>query len=221
MPLWGKLFLLFFGLVFLVLGVILGVFGAADARAEAARAEALAPLTAAALDDRAPGETALVEGALSARNRALFRDYVAYTVEEYRGRENSSNDPEWEDEEEVTPPLLVEAGGIVRVANEDYRIEGRLTRWQESQVLSWNSFTGEGTKRYAGLVAGQPVTTIGAVVAGPEGNELRAEVVFGGAQAEYVASQRQSAFMLPIVGGIFGFIGLIVAGVGAWLLLRR
>jgi hypothetical protein len=218
---WGKLFAIIFGLLFLALGVILGVFGAADARAEAARAEALAPLNAAALDDRAPGETALVAGALSPRNRALFRDYVAYTVEEYRGEDDSNDDPEWEREAEVTPPLLIEAGGIVRVANEDYRIEGALTRWQESQVLTWNGFSGEGTKRYAGLVAGQPVTTIGAVVAGAEENELRAEVVFGGTQAQYVAAQRQSAFMLPIIGGIFGAIGLIVAGVGAWLLLRR
>jgi hypothetical protein len=221
MPPWGKLFILIFGLLFLALGAILGIFGAADARAEAARAEALVPLTAAALEDQTPGETALVEGVLSARNRARFRDYVAYTVEEYRGREDGNDNPEWEDEEQVTPPLIVEAGGVVRVANEDYRIEGALTRWQESQTLSWNGFTGEGTKRYAGLVAGQPVTTIGAVAAGAEGNELRAEVVFGGTRAQYVAAQRQSAFMLPIVGGIFGLIGLIVAGIGAWLLLRR
>lgn len=221
MPFWGKLFLLIFGLVFLFLGVTLGIFGAAGARAEAARAEALAPLTAAALDDKAPGETALVEGTLSTRNPALFRDYVAYTVEEYRGQKSNSSEPRWEREEKVTPPLLVEAGGIVRVANDDYRIAGQLNNWQESQVLSWNSITNEGTKRYAGLVAGQVVTAIGAVVAGAEGNELQAEVVFGGTRAQYIESQHQSAFWLPIIGGIFGVIGLSVAGAGTWLLLRR
>jgi hypothetical protein len=220
MPTLFKVVLLGFGALFIAVGIFLGVFVARGTAAEAIRAEALAPLGARELEARPAGEQVIVQGAVSARNPALFREFVAYTAEEYRGEEDSDGDPEWEADGGETPRLLVEAAGLVQVANTDYRIEGERATWRDRDVLLWNGVTGEGTKRYFGLVAGQPVTVVGALVQGVEGNEVRADVLFAGTQAEYVAAQRASAQALPWLGVFFGLLGLIAGGIGLWGVLR-
>lgn len=209
-----RLFLLAFGAVFLAAGVWMGVFEARQARADAAHAEGLAPVSARALDDREPGRETLVEGVLSARNSARFRDFVAYVREEYRGEEEDGDDI-WREDERVTPPLLIEAGGLVQLANEDYALEGALARWAEAGPLRFRA--GEGSKRYFGLPAGRQVTAIGVVERGPEGNLLRARVLFAGSRAEYIAARLSDAAWLPWFGLIFGAVGAGVAAAGAFL----
>ncbi len=219
MPLWAKLFLLGIGLIFLGAGVAIGVFGTRDALARAALAERLAPRGAAAIEDTPVGAEVLVEGALSPRNRPRFREFVAYTVEEYRGVDDDG-DPEWALIDTVTPPLIIEAGGLVSVGNEDYRLEHSHAEYQDPGPLTRGDLARESTKRYRGLVAGQVVTAIGTVAEGPEGNELRAELVYAGTRAEYIAGQRQAAVFLPVFGALFGLVGAIVAGFGVFVLLR-
>ncbi|MBX0328158.1 hypothetical protein K2Z83_10755 [Oscillochloris sp. ZM17-4] len=209
------------GAVFLGVGVFLGVFAARDASAEADRVAAMAPLGLAGLEAGRPGAAALLEGTLSARNPARFRDFIAYTREEYHG-EDSDGDADWREDERVTPPLLVDLdGGVAQIGNDSYRISTPHASWQEGSVLYWNGLSGEGTKRYAGLVAGRPVLALGMIQAGPEGNELQAELIFGGTRAEYIANQRGSARILPFMGLIFGGVGVLLLGVGVRTLLRR
>lgn len=218
MPTLVRAFLVLFGLLFVALGVFMGVFVAGDARASAERAERLTLANAAALEGAPAGAELLVEGQVSPRNQAHFRDFVAYVREEFRGAD-TNGDEKWAEDERVTPPLLLEAGGAVRLANADYRLEGPHERWQE-EGLNWSSRTEEGTKRYRGFVAGRPAIAIGTAQPGAEGNELHAELVYGGTRAEYIAGQRASAGIFPWVGLAVGLAGAAVSFIGAWVLRR-
>jgi hypothetical protein len=219
MRLLGKLFLLGFGLLFVVIGLLVGVVGSRSATEAADRAEALAPLGAAALEDRPAGEVVLVEGTISPRNPPRFREFVAYRAEEYRGVDDDG-DPDWEPFATVTPPLILDAGGVVLLANEDYSLEGDHARYEDPGPPTRGDFFRESTKRYQGLVAGGTVTVIGMVAPGQEGNELRAEFVYAGTRAEYIAGQRDAARNLPIIGLIFGGIGSVFVLIGLWVALR-
>ncbi|MEI6777274.1 MAG: hypothetical protein WCK70_10255 [Chloroflexales bacterium] len=213
--------LVLMGSVFLCIGVVLGSFGARGANAEADRAERLSPLSAAAIGDAQPGSEALLEGSLSARNPLRFRDFVAYIREEYRGSDSKKN-AKWVEDQRVTPPLLVDVvGGSVQISNDTYRLAGPHARWEDAGGHYWNGFTGEGSKRYAGLVMGRPVMVIGQIQPGTEGPEVRAELIFGGTRAEYIADRRDTARILPIVGGILGCVGVLLLGIAAWAGLRR
>jgi hypothetical protein len=218
MPIVVRSFLTFFGVVLLLLGLYLGVALAGESRARGARAANLEPLAAAALQRQAPGAEVLVEGTLSPRNEARFREFVAYVRQEFRGADQNGDD-RWVEDERVTPPLLVEASGPVLVANERYEMVGLHERWQE-EGLEWSSREQQGTKRYFGLVAGRPVTVIGKVVPAPEGQALAAELVYGGTRAEYIALQQQNAGWLPWFGALFGLVGAAAIFVGLWALRR-
>jgi len=206
-----RIFLVGFGAVFLAAGVWIGVFEARQASADAERVEALTPVLAAGLDDREPGRETVVEGVVSPRNPARFRDFVAFVREEYQGEDDDGDDI-WREDERETPALLIEAGGVVQLANADYVLSGALARWREEGMLRYE--WGEGTKRYEGLRAGQAVTAIGAVEPGPEGNLLRVQELFAGSRAEYIAGKRSDARWLPWVGLIFGGVGALVVGIG-------
>ncbi len=213
-----RLFLVVFGLLFVGLGYYVGVGMAGAARASADRAERLAPADAAALAAAAPGGELLIEGVVSPENPARFRDFVAYVREEFRGADNNG-DERWFEDERVTPPLAIEAGGRAQLANDDYELEGPHERWQE-EGLEWSRSTEEGTKRYRGLVAGGPVTAIGTVAPGPAGNELRAEVVYGGTREQYIAEKRGLSSLFPAVGLAIAAAGAALVFVAAWVLRR-
>ena len=213
-----RAFLVSFGLIFVGLGYFFGVNMAGEARAGADRAERLTPAHAATLERAAPGTELLVEGTLSPQNQPRFRDFVAYVREEFRGADDNGDD-KWVEDERVTPPLLLEADGLVQIANADYTLISPHERWQEAG-LNWSSSTEEGTKRYAGLVAGRPVTTIGAVTQGREGNTLQAELIYGGTRQSYIASQREASSILPWVGLAVALAGAGVAILGTWGLRR-
>jgi hypothetical protein len=214
------LLLTLLGAAFVVAGVWAGVFGASAATAAADRAERLRPLSASTLEDTAPGGEALIEGRISDRNAPRFRELVAYVRQEYRGSDDDGE--EWREDERVTPRLLLDVpGGRAQIGNTDYALESPPVKWQESRTLTWNGLTSEGTKRYHGFAAGDTATAIGTVVSGREGPELRAELLFGGDRAAYIASQRGAAAFLPWFGLIFGVIGLALAAGGVWKLVRR
>jgi hypothetical protein len=62
---------------------------------------------------------------------------------------------------------------------------------------------------------------IGTLVPGSEGLELQAERVYGSTRSGYIAARQSAARWMPWVGGFFGLLGSTLAGIGAWLLLRR
>jgi hypothetical protein len=216
-----RIFLIGFGLVFLILGILLATVAAQQARAEADRAERLLPLSVAALDDGQPGREALIEGRISARNPQLFQQFVAYIREEYRGSDDDDNE-QWQEDQRHTPRLRIEvADGIVSLANDSYDLDSPPHSWEESQSRSWNGLTGEGTKRYRGFQAGDTALAIGTLVPGSEGLELQAERVYGGTRSSYIADRQSAARWMPWVGGFFAVLGSLIASIGVWLLLRR
>lgn len=223
MPRWVSLLLLGMGLLFLSVGVLVGVVGARAARAEVARLEQLRPISALALEDQPGGADALVEGVVSPHNRIVFRDFVAYVSEELDVRTDSDGDREetWRSRGRETPRLLLEADGAVQIGNEGYSIARGHETWYDEATLGFNHQTRDGSLRYSGLVAGGPITAIGTVMAGPEGKELNAVTLFAGTRDEYLTAQREGADFMPIFGAIFGGVGLLLAGIGGVLFLRR
>lgn len=206
--------LIIFGGVGFVVGGVLAFAVAGRANEDAARAERLAPLTAAELEQAAPGQEALLQGQIDPRNRAVFRDFVAYVREEYRGKDAEDRE-QWFEDERDTPPLLVATSdALATVSGAGYVIEGATTIWRDGDELSWSSTTGEGTKRYRGLLAGDTITAIGAVAEGAEGRELAASTVYAGTRAEYIAERRGSASIAPWIGAAFGLVGLAVIWFG-------
>lgn len=223
MPRWVSLMLLGMGLLFLTVGVLVGVVGARYARAEVARLEGLRPLSATALEGQPGGADALVEGVVSSRNPVVFRDFVAYTSEELDVSTDSDGDRRetWRASQRETPRLLLEAEGPVVVGNEGYSIALGHETWYDEATLGFNNQTRDGSRRYHGLVAGGPITAVGTVAEGPEGKELSATTLFAGTRDEYLTSQRESAGFMPIFGAIFGAVGLVLAAVGVVLFPRR
>ncbi len=213
-----KIFLVLFGLSFIGLGYFVGIVMAGDARNAVRQANELAPVSAAALAESALGSPVLVEGALSVQNEVRFRDFVAYVRQEFRGADSDGNE-RWIEDERVTPRLLIETGGMVRLANEDYTLSGPHAYWAE-EGLNWSSRTEEGTKRYSGLVAERPVLAIGEVVAGPTGNELQARLLYGGTRSQYIEEQQSSADWLGWIGIDVAIFGVAVIGLGLWGLRR-
>jgi hypothetical protein len=218
----AQIFLVGFGLLFLAVGLFLATVAARQAGAEASRVEQLHPLSVAALDDSQPGREALVEGRISERNPALFQQFVAYVREEYRGEDDNARE-KWEEDERRAPPLLIDVvDGLVQLSDDGYILDSPPHTWQDSQSsLTWNGFSGEGTKRYRGFQAGDPVLALGTLVAGAEGLELQAERIYGGTRDSYIAGRRQAALWMPRIGGILGLVGAAITSVGIWLFLRR
>jgi hypothetical protein len=229
---------LLLGVCYLIVAFAFGIFGTQSARAEAVRIEGLPHLDGAVGKDGkfictltpvaspsaapgtqavvqvAPGSVVLVEGQISALNQPHYRDFIAYVREEYRGI-NPDGSAIWVEDQRVTPSLQIDiAGGSVRIANNDYRLDSPHQRWQDSNTLIANSggVVG-GTKRYTGLTVNRPVTAIGVLESGPNGPELRSSFVFGGTRAEYIATQLGAAAYLP-------WLGLFAATIGLTLIIR-
>lgn len=219
MPLWVKLLIAGLGLVFLAVGLFVGLFGAPSANAEADRVAALTPIGLTQLEDLPAGQEVLVEGLLSARNRAIFREFVAYSISAYQGLDDDG-DAIFEEVDRETPRLLIEAGGLVQIGNTDYAIEGDQVIWRAKAGPVEADPGEEATLIYSGLAPLQPVTAVGSVVVGPEGNELRARTIFGGSRADYVAARRGDTVFLTLFGAGFALVGLGLSGGAIWSMLR-
>lgn len=223
MPFWVKLLLLGMGISFLAVGGIAGVLGRRQAEARVALVESLKPLSATAFDDQLVGANAIVEGVVSPRNRAIFRNFVAYAGEELDVTTDSDGDrrESWGSAVRETPRLFLESDGLIIIGNENYSIERGHELWYDEATLGFNDQPRDGSRRYRGLVAGRPVTAFGSVVAGAENNELDADTIFGGTYTEYLASQRDAIAFHVIFGAIFGAVGLILSIIGGLFMLRR
>jgi hypothetical protein len=230
---------LLLGACFLIAAVGFGVFGTQSARAQSVWIEQLPHLDGAVSKDGtfvctltpvaaqsaapgspavvqiAPGSVVLIEGQISPLNPPRYRDFISYVREEYRGT-SADGSAIWSEDQRLTPALLIDlAGGKVRIANNDYRLDSPHQRWQDSTTLIANSGgVVEGAKRYTGLTVFRPVTAIGVLENGPNGPELRSSFVFGGTRAEYIATQLGAAAYLP-------WLGLCSAAIGLALIARN
>ncbi len=179
-------------------GAMIGIVGPQLARQAAERAERLSPLSAAALTDGRPGAEALIEGRVSARNRALAQNLVAYTLEVYRGTDEDG-DEIWEERGGQTPRLRVElSDGLAELAEGGYALSGRL---HTSET---------GGERYSGLMAGDQIMALGTLAEGQEGIELRADLVYAGDRSDYIEDQRQGAVFSRAAGAITALVGLVL-----------
>jgi hypothetical protein len=212
------------GAVFLLAGLIIGIFGSRGAAAEADRAAAMRPLTPSQVERLVIGDTVMVEGVLSERNTLRFRNFVAYISERYYGTDDEGKSS-WRVDERVTPPLLIEVDEVgsatVQIGNNNYRIEQPHERWQDQPQLVATASGDGNTMRYEGLVVGPLITTIGTVQRGSEGPELQAEFIYGGTLAAYIAEKRGEAAWFPWFGAIFGGIGLLLLGIGTFITVRQ
>ncbi|GAB4123422.1 MAG: hypothetical protein Fur005_37360 [Roseiflexaceae bacterium] len=215
------LFIGLFGLLFVAIGVGVGLIGSGGILEAAAKVEALPVIrSAGGFEDQAIGREVLIEGQVGPENEIILRQYVAYARDEYRGTDEDG-DAIWREDERITPALEITlSDGIVRLANEDYTLVGPLTRWQEPGGLIWNGMTNDGTKRYDGIEVGSTVTTVGLVEQGSEGPELAARFVAGGDRSAYLAEQRRGAEVSRIVGAIMGGIGILFMLIGLFIMLR-
>jgi hypothetical protein len=216
----GPVIFIAMGLLFMLIGGLVASFIAQSAQANAERVERLVPISGPAFNDGTPGREVLIEGVLSERNRARFRDFVAYYREEYRGTDEDGDD-KYELMETVAPGLLVDVDGtLVQIARDSYAFDRPHEQWQDRSSLEYNVFSGEATNIYHGFVAERPVLAVGTVQRGLEGLELQAEFVYGGTRAEYIERERSNIGFARIFGVIFGGIGALFAIMGVWWLLH-
>jgi hypothetical protein len=208
------------GLIFIGVGAALRLFLMPSFNQAAERVESLPPLTAATLGQGPPGREGLLEGRISERNPTYFRAFVAYVRYEYQGKDEDGNDL-WVEDERVTPALLLDLpGGRVQLANSNYALQGDLIQWQIEPTLTWDNFSGEGTKSYRGVERGNAVVALGTVVEGAAGHLFRAEWLYRGARTAYIEGQRSSAEIVGWVGFAFLLVGAVILGVGVWLWFR-
>jgi hypothetical protein len=216
------LFIGLFGLLFVAIGVGVGLIGSGGILEAAAQVEALPVIrSAGGFEDQEIGREVLVEGQVGPGNQIIIQQYVAYARDEYRGTDEDG-DAIWREDERITPALeITMSDGIIRLANEDYTLVGPLTRWQEPGGLIWNGMTNDGTKRYDGIEVGSIATAVGLVAQGSEGPELTARFVAGGDRSAYLAEQRRGAEASRIVGAIMGGIGGLFTLIGLFVIIRR
>ena len=169
--------------------------------------------TAATLPQTPAGQRVLVEGHISARNPVLVRSFVAYARQEYRGevsglvRGRPTTSQRWDRDGQATPPLLVEmADGFIRIGNGDYTFQsgGGPVFWQEPE-LYWDASRGQGTRRYTGFEAGNPVLVLGSVTHDGAGPAIQAEWIAATTRTDFLREQWQ----LP----------LAAAGLDFWVLV--
>ncbi len=223
MPTWVKFLLLGIGLLFLVVGVLVGVVGSRQMQQNLAHLEQLRSMNATVFDDQQPRAEVLVEGVISERNPVILNNAVAYIREELDIRTDSDGDrvETWRSTGRETPRLFIDADGLIVIGNESYSIDNPHTTWYDENTLGFNNRPRDGTMRYYGLVAHRVVTVHGDVGLGTEGNELLARTIFGGTHEEFIASQRKAVAVMPLLGGIFGFVGLILCVIGIVAFFKR
>ena len=61
---------------------------------------------------------------------------------------------------------------------------------------------------------------IGRIVDGVEGRAIEAELMFGGTRAGYIAFQRTTASISPVLGMVSGGLGILILIGGIWFLFR-
>jgi hypothetical protein len=191
------------------------------AQRDAARIALLPHSDAAGLQKLSLGTAVLLEGTLVAREPAGPRGFIAFHHERFTGREISGaakGNEKWIRGDTVRPALAIASGGAAaEVANRDYRLDTWRHTERTDPIPRYVSMI-ESTERFLGFKAGDQVTVEGRVVEGPANQpgvrRVEAAVLFGGGgAAAYVESARAGILVPKIVGGVFGGLGALMAGV--------
>ncbi|GAB4191852.1 MAG: hypothetical protein OHK0022_05720 [Roseiflexaceae bacterium] len=216
-----NLSLIAFGLLIIAIGMFAGLLGPHINNANALRAERLMPQTSAELSRSAHGSQVLIEGRISQQNPVQFQDFVAYTREEYQSSSNSGRNNSWVYDGKQTPPLLIDLpDGSISLGDSLYTLDNPPHVWYEPGRRFWNPLTGEGSKRYNGLRAGDPVVVIGRLEHNDTGMELDTHTVYVGTRASYISDRRSMATSAQSTGGFLMMVGAAFAGAGAWRAAR-
>lgn len=218
---WIKREVLLNPLVLLVIAVVSGGIGimilldSPTYLQRATIAEQLPSLSAANLEDAPLGQRMALEGVVSERNPQINGAFVAYIHEAYQSRLRilGASQPEWQTVEQQTPALWINVSdGDIRLANEDYVIDRTATTREDSEPTFTN-----GSTRTRGFVHNDPILVIGAIDEQDGQRTFKANLVYAGSRAEYLADLRATAERsLPI-----GVVLLLIAGVAMWLGIRE
>jgi hypothetical protein len=190
------------GAVLAVGGTLVAIYVPGALAARHARMQALPSPGVAALTDTPPGREVLVDGRIARDQPVLFRNFVAFEMQEEQHRLSDDDPEKWEVRARQAPPLHIVLTGDdpTRVVNSGYGIWGATTVWRdESKAL--------GT-RYTGLVVGEAVV-------------VHARTTAGGLEAIEVASGTCASYLAGIAAGVgvAWWLGLGIGGVGAILLV--
>ncbi|MDM8528740.1 hypothetical protein QUF58_11110 [Anaerolineales bacterium HSG24] len=200
------------GIIFIILGVGFSVFVPPFLYNEATELEALPLVGVAYLMDSHPNDGLVaIEAILSDQNPTLYQDYLVYSVDEYRRGsidKNDDDDDEWVEISRNTPPLLLaQPKGMVKIVNEDYKVNG------QQHIIT------DGNTRYRGLTAGTAVFVVGFHLSRGENPELKANFIAIGTRDDYVAEQRKSAYFFDWFGWLFASVGILLCIIGIIILI--
>jgi hypothetical protein len=135
---------------------------------------------------------------VAASNRRLYRDLVAYEIEEWSSGTGSSSGS-WRTTSYVKPPLLLHGGeGDTLSLQGDYAFLG------VPRVYDLGT-----RKRYRGLVAGDSVGVYGTVAQGPRGLRVLGEVLAQGDASTLVADQQYGMRVTAWVAGCAALAGVL------------
>ncbi len=196
---------------------LIGIFLILDTPAYARRlerAEQLRPSSAAALVASAPDREVLLEGRISSRNQASFEDFVAYVHEQYRDEAFDGDHLQaWVEVARATPPLWITlADGDVRIANHDYVFDSTPV----TKILAEPTAT-KGAVQVRGYQVDSPVLVIGHVM---PGGAVKAEFLYGGSRADYMADMRAAGSRSLPLGIVFLVVGLVAMATSAYQIRR-
>jgi hypothetical protein len=206
----GPLLIGLTGLALLGVGLFGLTWGAASFKHEAAAVAALRPLGALELAALPAGSRVLVEGQVSSAAEAGAGGLAAYLVEAAQGDGGDGNEARWQIREMRAPSLeLTLADGSVRLINSGYTLL--------APPIVVPLAGGAQRLRYRGFAPGSPALAYGSLEFSASGPALRADWLFGGDQAAYLAEQQANLRAVRSVGAIFSLLGLLALGGSTWL----
>lgn len=167
------------------------------------------------LNNSLPGSEAVVEGRISASTQPRYQTLVAYERESRQS--NGDRETEWEEEELVTPPLLLEtASGLVQV-----EVNSATSSYDLGNTA--HTLPDGPEDRYNGFRASDEVMALGVVARGSEGQVLDATLIYGGTRETYIGHNRGATALLFWMGAIVvGFgIGIMLLWTGFFVFVGR
>ncbi len=192
------------GLIWCIMGIIF-VFDIPRFQTEANYATQTQPLTVAALENARVGTPTLLEGQISEQTPIIYRSLVTYIREEYLRRQ-------WREIERTTQPLqIVLTDGEITIRNDDYAFDTTATT-----AIDANAQGGRGVIQVRGYRVGDPVLAIGTVVETPAGKGVRADTLFAGTRASYIAHRQTLIERTAWVSAGFMIWGVASIVLGAW-----
>lgn len=207
----GKFLLLVMGIIFLIVGLIVGLGLPWFISQDSARVSAIAVSNLASLNQQQPGSEVVFEAQISPASEEQFDDYVAYRQErQERVRRDGKYQTEWRNELSVTPPLKVELDNeTILITNDTYNL-GTLQNQREVRINNE-------PRRISGIRQNDPVVVIGKLRSNNDGITVEAEVVSVGTKSDYLEGQNTAWWIAVLLGSVFSLVGSVLI----WFGLRR